>query len=289
MNGERPVVFDCRGERLVGILHEGSSDAELGVVVVVGGPQYRVGSHRQFVVMARGLAAAGIPVLRFDCRGMGDSEGVFDSFEHLDTDIRVAVDCFRSALPRVRKLALFGLCDAASAALMYVSRAEGVHGLILMNPWVRTETSEAKAYLRDYYVGRVMQKSFWRKVFTGRVSVRSSIGDFMRSLHRASKRTNTDSGEAQDQGRAGFIGKMRAGLESFAGPVLLMLSGRDLTAREFEHLMQHDPGWRSAFDRTGREVRRLPDADHTLSSREDLAGAVDVCVRWLWSNRDLRE
>ena len=64
--GERPVQFSCGTDRLLGILHPGAPDSERGVLVVVGGPQYRVGSHRQFVLLARALAAAGIPVLRFD-------------------------------------------------------------------------------------------------------------------------------------------------------------------------------------------------------------------------------
>ena len=60
---EEPMVFHCEREQLVGMLHRGANpDARLGVLIVVGGPQYRVGSHRQFVLMARDLAAAGYPV-----------------------------------------------------------------------------------------------------------------------------------------------------------------------------------------------------------------------------------
>src|SRR5262245_60307703 len=69
---ERAVVFGCEGEELLGVLHEPASDgatgtpASTGVIIVVGGPQYRVGSHRQFVLMARELARRGHAVLRFD-------------------------------------------------------------------------------------------------------------------------------------------------------------------------------------------------------------------------------
>jgi alpha/beta superfamily hydrolase len=45
------------------------------VLVIVGGPQYRAGSHRQFTLLARSLAEQGFAVLRFDYRGMGDSTG----------------------------------------------------------------------------------------------------------------------------------------------------------------------------------------------------------------------
>lgn len=69
------LTFDCGGATLVGILEIPQRPARVGVVVVVGGPQYRVGSHRQFVLFGRALAHAGYPVLRFDCTGMGDSGG----------------------------------------------------------------------------------------------------------------------------------------------------------------------------------------------------------------------
>jgi uncharacterized protein len=36
---------------------------------------YRVGPHRQFLLLARDWAADGIPVMRFDYQGQGDSEG----------------------------------------------------------------------------------------------------------------------------------------------------------------------------------------------------------------------
>ena len=62
MTAERVLLFTCQGLSLPGILHPGAPDASRGVLVVVGGPQYRVGSHRQFVLLARDLAAAGVPV-----------------------------------------------------------------------------------------------------------------------------------------------------------------------------------------------------------------------------------
>ncbi|MEO7385660.1 MAG: hydrolase 1, exosortase A system-associated, partial [Gammaproteobacteria bacterium] len=80
---ERVVTFTCEGDTLIGILHEALVPATRGVLIVVGGPQYRIGSHRQFVLLARDLARQGIPILRFDYRGMGDSDGRFRGFEHV--------------------------------------------------------------------------------------------------------------------------------------------------------------------------------------------------------------
>ena len=85
---ERALTFDCCGERLVGVVSEPALAGKLGVVVVVGGPQYRVGSHRQFVLFARRLATEGVAVLRFDYRGMGDATGRPRQFEETNSGHR---------------------------------------------------------------------------------------------------------------------------------------------------------------------------------------------------------
>ena len=73
---ERALEFDCEGESLVGILSGARSGVRRGVLVVVGGPQYRAGSHRQFTLLARHLAEYGLPALRFDYRGIGATSPV---------------------------------------------------------------------------------------------------------------------------------------------------------------------------------------------------------------------
>jgi len=57
---ERALRFRCQSEWLYGILHLPQQPVARGVLIVVGGPQYRVGSHRQFVLLARYLAERGI-------------------------------------------------------------------------------------------------------------------------------------------------------------------------------------------------------------------------------------
>src|SRR3974390_2928101 len=112
---ETPITFSCAGETLLGLIHLPASPPELGVVIVVGGPQFRVGSHRQFLLLARELARKGIAVLRFDCRGMGDSDGEFPGFEHIGPDVAAAVDTLVAQVPTLRRIVLWGLCDATLA------------------------------------------------------------------------------------------------------------------------------------------------------------------------------
>jgi uncharacterized protein len=122
LSDEVPIAFEVAGSSRIGIVHLPASDARYGVLIIVGGWQYRVGSHRQFVLLGRALAAAGIATMRFDSRGMGDSQGdpgAPEPAEHLAPDIRAALDSFAKYTPGVVDFTSCGLCDGASAALMY--------------------------------------------------------------------------------------------------------------------------------------------------------------------------
>ena len=113
MTNEVPVCVECAGDALLGIVHKPARPNRRGLVIVVGGPQYRVGSHRQFLMLARGLAEAGIAVMRFDYRGMADSDGAFRGFEDIGADVAAAIDVFTETVPEIEEVALWGLCDAA--------------------------------------------------------------------------------------------------------------------------------------------------------------------------------
>lgn len=270
-----PLVFRCRESALVGILHRSSGpQCEVAILVIVGGPQYRAGSHRQFVSTARSLAGTGCPVLRFDYRGMGDSEGDYAGFEHVAEDIRVAIDAISAAcLPR-RGVVLLGLCDAASAALMYCCSDPRVAGLILMNPWVRSEQSQAAVMVKRYYARRLLQADFWRKLVCGGFDFTRSANSFWGYLARAMQR--------QPGVRSrGFIESMRSGLQEFAGPVLIVQSGRDLTADEFRELCRSDAKWQRAMVRRGVEVIDMAEADHTFSRTNHLEEFNSHCRHWL--------
>jgi uncharacterized protein len=273
---EEPIVFDCEREQLVGILHRSANpDARLGVLIVVGGPQYRVGSHRQFVLMARDLAASGYPVFRFDYRGMGDGEGEPRTFECVDDDLRAAISAFEDAVPGMRGVILWGLCDAASAIMMCAA-PPSVRGKIVVNPWVRTSVSEARAYVRHYYLRRVLQRDFWRKLRGGAIDVRNAAQQFIQAL----RRTATPAAIAQDIS-ASYIDRMLTGTLKFRGAVLVLLSGRDLTAREFEALHASSPGWRRALRLPTVCFVRIENADHTFSDRRTLDTATHAAIDWL--------
>jgi uncharacterized protein len=274
---ELALTFPCAGEQLFGVLSLPAQPAAVGIVLIVGGPQYRVGSHRQFVRLARALAQKGFAVLRFDYRGMGDSSGPMRDFENVDDDIRAAANTLRAQCPEVTRIVLWGLCDAASAACMYAARDERVSGLVLLNPWVREAQNYARTQVKHYYGARLLQGAFWRKLLRGEVRLWLAAKDSLATLWRSF----FGRGASTAGNRAPFQLRMLQGLRAFPGPVLLLLSGRDLTAREFCDTAAAQSEWRATLQEA--RVRRVdfPEADHTFSSRPWKSSVEAHCLQWL--------
>lgn len=256
---ERALNFSCEGQQLVGIVSVPAQPCTRGVLIVVGGRQYRVGAHRQFALLARSLAQAGIAAMRFDCRGMGDSSGEARAFEDIGSDLRAAADRFMAELPHLRELVIWGLCDGASAAMLYAHTDARVRGLVLLNPWARTEDGHAKATLKHYYGARLFDAAFWRKLASGQFAFAAS----MRSLMGFAKRATA---APSATGKSALPSRLLAGMERFDGGVLLIMSGEDLTAREFSDLAAASPSWRALLTQPRVTRRDLPGADHTCSS-----------------------
>ncbi len=227
--------------------------------------------------MARTLAAAGFPVFRFDYRGMGDSTGEPRTFESVDDDIRAAVDAFVAAAPGVHRVVLFGLCDAAAAVWMYCTKDARLAGLMLANPWVRTTAGESKAFVRHYYLRRLLQRSFWSKAFSGGLRPLDSARGVLKFLRQAMTATTRDT----TLGAECFLDRMRRGAVAFSRPVLILLSDRDLTAREFEGLVQDSRAWGNLIARPAVEVSKVCDSDHTFSGRDALERATRITLEWL--------
>ncbi len=268
---ERAVTIDINNVHILGILHLPEACRKTGVVLIVGGPQYRVGSHRQFVQLARALSGEQIACLRFDYRGMGDSEGVKQSFETIEDDIRAACDAF-IAETGVSKLVLWGLCDAASAAMMYAPSDPRVAGVILVNPWLRSESAMGKAMVRHYYLRRFFSRNFWRKVLKGKVKIGGSLKD-IETYIRASR--------SEDKHPIpSYKVRMEVGLNTFAGQICLILSGTDLTAREFEQQALKDQKWPSLAS-TRAQIYRLHQANHTFSSTDDKAEVEAITTKFV--------
>lgn len=175
----RLLTFRCDGAALGGTLDE--ANGSIGVLIVTGGTQTRIGSHRMFERLAGALAAAGYPCFRFDRRGVGDSEGEDPGFRGSGPDIAAAVSAFRAQCPALTRMAGFGLCDGATALSLFGAEA-GVDQLFLANPWfVEAEAGEQPAAaIKQHYRQRLRSLEGWKKLLSGSISYKKLLKGLMK-------------------------------------------------------------------------------------------------------------
>jgi len=286
-DAERPLAFACESDDLVGVIHRGDPGSRRGVVIVVaGGPQYRVGAHRQFVALARRLAARGYPVLRFDLRGMGDSGGQHRGYQYSAPDIRAAVDTLVSQVPAIDEVVLFGECESASGILFYAFTDPRVKGIALVNPWVRTEEGQAEIIVKHYYADRLRSREFWRKVASGRFNPATSLVSLVRVMRAYSsgrKLKALAGGTSKDENidHLPLPQKTAAGLRRFSGHALFLMSGNDYIAREFDEATRSSKAWEGLMDAPRMSRHVVPDADHTFSREVWKIQVADRLAAWL--------
>ncbi len=276
---DHALAFRCGDDWLYGVLSMPGTMPTQGVLIVVGGPQYRAGSHRQFTLLARSLAANGIAAMRFDYRGMGDSEGGLRDFEAITSDLRAAIDAFTKAVPGMRELVLWGLCDAASAIAMYAASDARVSGVVMLNPWVRTSDGLARATLKHYYRGRLLERDFWRKLLGGRFDLAGSLASMAKLARSAFSPSKPDAGASSLS--LPLPQRILAGMEAFQGRMLVITSGADLTAREFCDVAAAMPVWKRLLEAPRVTRRQIDKADHTFSRRMWRDQVADWTCAWI--------
>ncbi|NIB43096.1 hydrolase 1, exosortase A system-associated [Pseudomaricurvus alkylphenolicus] len=281
---QKAVTFDCEGDRLVGVLHLPQEAKDWGVITVVaGGPQYRAGCGRQLLLMGRELAAQGIPVMRFDQRGVGDSEGDFLGFHRMTEEYRAAVKAFKEHAPSVRHIALWGGCDAAASALIHGWKIDGIDGLMLANPFLTYPSSRANLQ-RKHYLKRLGERSFWKKVLTLQYNPLEYAGALLGRPTAKPKSVTSPAGDGDQQlvhVPEDFGDHMLKGLNQFQGQVLFVMSEHSPTRREFDEIIADHPGWGKAYRDCNAKRVDLPEADQTFSTEGSRAAASEAALEWL--------
>ncbi len=282
---EQGVVFNCGENRLVGVAAIPEVAAEIGILFLVGGPQYRAGSHRQFTLLARSLAEAGFPSLRFDYTGMGDSEGGKHEFDNTREDIAAAIEAMFQSVAGVRRVILWGLCDAASSAMIFAHSHEQVTGMILLNPWVHNGEYSPEVKLAHYYRPSLSKKDQWRRLLFGDIKVVPAFKELARNtLALFGKRSLNGSPQLS---RVSFVQDMLGGLQRFKHDVLIVLSEADLTAREFSTLTVNQSDWKEATSRPTVTVNTVLEADHTFSQRLWQEAVSQMTIDWVRRQCDI--
>lgn len=240
----RHFAFPCEGDRLAATLD--TAPGRTALLLVSGGNEVRSGAWNGQALFAARIAASGFPVMRFDRRGVGDSEGNNRGFRSSAPDIAAALDVLHHQCPHVDRIVGFGNCDAASALML--ARGAALDGLVLSNPWtIEEDASEAPAeVVRDHYRRRIADPAAIRRLLTGKVS----LVKLARSLASALRSAPPEP--------TGLAAQMANGIAAFPGPVCFLVAGRDRTGRAFV------ANWNKADDR----IRTCPGATHSYVEPE---------------------
>lgn len=180
----RLIAFPCGDAVLAGSVDVGEGATE-GVLLVIGGSQTRVGSHRMYERLAKALAEKGYACFRYDRRGVGDSAGEDPGFRKSGPDLNAAAEAFRKEVPGLTRMVGFGLCDGATTLALHGDEA-GLDGLILANPWLveAEEGAPPPAAIRAHYRKRLLSWDGWKKLLTGAVNFRKLWGGIRKLFSR---------------------------------------------------------------------------------------------------------
>jgi pimeloyl-ACP methyl ester carboxylesterase len=280
---ERPLVLDTEHGRLVGVLSEPHSGEQRTdwVVFLNAGRVRRIGPNRLATEYARTWAAHGLPSLRVDLPGIGDSDG-----ERVDDELvrepdsawyvrPVFVPAVRAALQRLaaeqgaRRFALIGLCSGATWAFETGQYDDRVAAVALLNP--RTLFADARALPLDAWAEA-------RRIARHPRTWDAWRGRGLRSLPLAAVRgaALTLTGRGDPAWHRDPIVEALVALRSQGTRVGVVFSDGDLGMRYLERHLGTD--WQGELERCGASLDIVRGPDHTFRppwSRVVLKGIIE--------------
>jgi exosortase A-associated hydrolase 1 len=261
----RMISFDCEGATLAGTLDAG--DKTTGLLIVSGGNEIRSGAHASQAAMAAHFAALGYPVLRYDRRGIGESEGENGGFGSSAPDIGAARAAFGAEAPQIERVVAFGNCDAASALALFHGPL-GIDHLVLANPWVieaqedvgDAPTQPSAAAIRARYWARLKNPRSLLDLFTGKINISKLVGGLAKA--------------AKSEAPSGLAGRIAAALKASTLPMAILIAERDTTALAFMSAWK-SPLFADIRGRAGVEIATLASASHSFADPEAKAWLYD--------------
>ena len=276
---QETVSFACEGYELHGSLHRPSHTAsDTAIVILNQGPLDRSGAHRLSVKCARRWAAHGFAVLRFDARGVGDSEGdwaipedgapIKDLYKNIEEgawtlDTCAAIDHV-CATTNAKHVVLAGLCGGAVSALHAAADHPAVVGVIMVGmpvrPWgdigiasilASHVEQEAKGYVKK--LGRW---EAWQRFLTFKTDYRVLWG--VGSRYILSRLFDTESEQLKSL-NASLLKSFRT-VEASGKRMLFVFPEHDYLWVEFRDLFL--PAFK---DRAPFDLHIIPDANHTFT------------------------
>jgi exosortase A-associated hydrolase 1 len=255
------LSFACAGAELAGSLDEAAGTT--GLLLVTGGSQTRIGSHRMYERLAKSLVDMGYPCFRYDRRGVGDSAGEDQGFRGSGPNLAAAASAFRRESAGLERIVGFGLCDGASALALF-GREAGLDGLILVNPWLVEAEAGAPppAAIRAHYRQRLLSFEGWKKILSGAVDYHKLLS----GLRRMSAKQEA-SPLARDAAASLGAGRLRAWAILAEGDATAIAAREELKAPAFKGLIEG--------------IQMVASDSHTFARPGDAAALLAATVRAL--------
>lgn len=286
-----PVSFECKGFKLVGSLHTTATSASHGVILLNQGPIDRGGSHRLYIKLANRLTALGVPVLRFDARGVGESDGIWEgetqekglsileAYGHIQRGVWKDDACaaieFMHRSTGVSRIILGGLCGGATTAVFAGVDHPAVDAMLLIGtPITFSSVTRRTADLPDAVIDRdsaayrrkLFQLSSWSRFIRMETDYRTMAHVFMVQLRRQVGRLGGDASAASDGDSNVNLPLIKAIMAACKRRkhLLFVYGENDYLWQEFQ---EHLPRFGSDRSRLPFELQTIPRANHILTEQ----------------------
>ena len=298
-----PVVFTNRsGLRLFGILHEpaGARATDLAFILLSPGVKMRVGPGRLYLKLTELLVGLGIPVLRFDCHGLGDSEGTLpeeqlrDVYGQIEVGrfVNDTIDAMTWMEQRLgsRRFILSGLCGGAITGLLAGARDKRVAGLLALGitPLIASKAADPSRYMTSgqlddigrTYLQKLLKPQAWLRLLTLQTDFRLLWRAVSRRLSGPPAAPPAPPAAADDNASPLFPPAFFQLLNQ-KQPMLLIFGGTDRLGFEFEEKFVARHRDRLARCQGGYAAHTIAQANHVLSFAEWQREMVEVSAGWL--------
>jgi pimeloyl-ACP methyl ester carboxylesterase len=251
------------------------------VVMINSGIVHHTGIWRLHVRMARALARRGMPSLRFDLSGIGDSDNPRDAIP-LDDLTRRDVDAairYASETRGTERVVMMGLCSGARDSLDAAIRHRDVVGVAAIDLFAELRTWR---YHAVHFGKRFFRLESWKNTVSGR---NQRIQDLFGAILGGD-----DASDGVDGGPGPFLGVRPVLPRNDLGEALKTLLGRRV-----EMLFVYSGGIGDIYNHRSQFAKALPDfatrpsltteffplADHTFSHSAQQQALIVRMVEWM--------
>lgn len=300
-------VFEVQGADGVtrrGVLTRAEHAGEVAAILLPAGLKDRVGPHRLHVHLARTLAARGITTLRFDPKGIGESDGLLETAFNgrhyraiqqglLVDDTLLAMHALGAATG-ARRFILAGLCGGAMTAQLTAAREpERIAGVMSLSavavldeerPGVVAATrSETLSHARGY-LAKLFSPQAWLRLLRGEAGPGNALRTLRALCHLALVRLGLARRRASNENPMFFRSFER--LERNAIPHLMIFGGSDARWLAFRELVV-DGHLGGRMTGRGYHIHVVADANHEFQSRAWQQELLHTLLEWLAATRIL--